>query len=499
MTRKRKASSADVFEGTVVPAESETGLRPSDDSGTVLLNRCRTYWQMAEWEKLGELAGEDLERYRERGRLAVLAAAGLAQLGEMERAREYALRAQEWGCNRAVLAQVLVGGAYNSLGRAASLLEDEDLAGQLFEQSVACVLPQDDAAVLGRSRNIQEKMRLGQLPDAMRSIGRELRHDPAPDHVRILDGQLARLERRIEELTPRPRTLPTILKNTARGTDRMPEAPLLVCGHHKVGTNFLLPVFREISETFSLPIWLKFYDPEPPRWQICLHQHSRLEGMTMPANFRGVHMVRHPMGLLHSATLYHERGKEPWLNVPMQRFTGETFWAVSSRDSYNVIKDPERSVHLKIDQLTVPPPPHARVHDFDSGYDFAGRTYAEMLRSFDTLEEKILFEMRCYSRAVLLDMLAFPADRRFMTVKLEDVTHDRAMQTLQPLVRHLGFGGEPAAQVLKIAAKNSQWNKGKTAHATTGVSLGWKDLFRGELGDAFHELFGWAEEALGYD
>lgn len=505
MTKKTRRSATasspapgTVFDGAMVPAERDAAEpRSAGDAG--LLERCRSYWQMAEWERLCALAETDLASHRDRAKLAALAAAGFAQAGDMARARELASQAQGWGCSPWVVAQLLAGGAYNSLARAASLCEEEDRARRLFESSIACVMPQADPAVLGRARNIQEKMRLGQLPGAVQAIGEALQDEPVGARLDALGAQLAQVERRLAELTPPALALPEILKTTARSTARQPEHPLLVCCHHKTGTNFLLPLFRAISEEFALPLWFKFYDPEPEQWRICLHQHSRLEGMDLPANFRGLHMVRHPMGLIQSAALYHERAREPWLNIPMQRFTGTTFWALSSRDCYNIIKDPKTPVEEKTAILRAAPPPHARVHDFDSGYDFAGRTYAEMLKSFETPEERLLFEMRCYSHAVILDMLAFSGDRRFLALKLEEVSHDTGMRDLQTMVRHLGFSGPPAARVLEIAAENCLWKTGPSRHATTGVSDSWEPLFQGTLLEEFRHLFGWAEQALGYD
>jgi len=276
---------------------------------------------------------------------------------------------------------------------------------------------------------------------------------------------------------------------------------VLACCHHKAGTHFLMPLVRDLAREFALPLWFKFYDPEPPHWRICLHQHSRIEDMALPAGYRGVHMVRHPMGLIYSAMLYHERGSEPWLHVPMERFTGATFWAVSSRRSYDVIKSEAVGKDRKIAQLAVDPDPLARVQVFDSGYDFSGRTYVEMLQSFDSIEEKLLFEMRTYSRAVILDMLTFSRYPSFLRVKLEDVSHDRNMQAVQIMLDHLGFSGPPMSRMLKLASRHCLWNRNtsRIKHATTGVSEIWREAFTGKVLTEFRSLFGLAEVELGYD
>lgn len=139
----------------------------------ILLERSRGHWQLGEWEALTALADHPLERHPERAKLSLLAAVGFAQSGDMTQARRLARQAQSWGCARELLARVLIGGVYNSLGRAASLTMDDARAAGFFEASVATVSPRVDAKVLGRARDIHEKARLGQLPEAAKLMKAE--------------------------------------------------------------------------------------------------------------------------------------------------------------------------------------------------------------------------------------------------------------------------------------------------------------------------------------
>lgn len=171
----------------------EGGDRPDD-----LLERARAHWQMGDWPALAALWERPLDTHPDRARLALLAAVGSAQLGRMDEARRAARQAQLWGCERELLARVLIGGVHNSLGRVASLHEDEPRALRHFEASVATVSPRADAAVLGRARNIHEKARLGQLPEAAKLVGAA--HDALRRENRLSDNQAKILASQIQIL-----------------------------------------------------------------------------------------------------------------------------------------------------------------------------------------------------------------------------------------------------------------------------------------------------------
>jgi hypothetical protein len=138
---------------------------------------------------------------------------------------------------------------------------------------------------------------------------------------------------------------------------------------------------------------------------------------------------------------------------------------------------------------------------YESPYELKGKTYREFLVGLESTAEKLLFEMRSYSRGVIYDMLSFPADRRFYSIKLEDISRDPQMTSLENAFIHLNFEGNDLSRCLDIASQNCLWKigmKGIETHATTGMSEDWRDAFTGDVEREYRKLFGWAEEGLGY-
>lgn len=141
-----------------------TQQKPPDTAR--LLNRSRTAWELGDWAALVALADQDLEQEGERAKLALLAAVGLAQTGQLEEARSYARMARGWGCPPVLMTRFLAGGGLNSLGRAAALSERPDAASRYFEASINTADPGAEASLLGRAREINETIALGLLPEA---------------------------------------------------------------------------------------------------------------------------------------------------------------------------------------------------------------------------------------------------------------------------------------------------------------------------------------------
>ncbi|WP_158971867.1 FkbM family methyltransferase [Chachezhania sediminis] len=167
-----------------------TGMTGAASPAAALLDRSRAAWEVGDWAALARLTGQPLERMTDdtgreagrasgrdsaRARLAALAAVGLAQQGDLDEARRYATLARDWGCPADLLARILMGGALNSLGRAASLMGEKEQALEYFEASIATVNPRADAALLGRTRAVAQQADLGLLTEAVGIIGPALR------------------------------------------------------------------------------------------------------------------------------------------------------------------------------------------------------------------------------------------------------------------------------------------------------------------------------------
>ena len=162
-----------------------------------------------------------------------------------------------------------------------------------------------------------------------------------------------------------------------------------------------------------------------------------------------MHVVRHPCSLIYSATLYHQTSKERWLHLP--------------RDNFN------------------------------------GKTYAEVLNSFETLEQKLIFEMENHSKTVIEDMLDIARDQRFFNIKLENISNDSTMQDLCDGFRFLGLSKVEIEDWLTIARRHCLWNmKELPSHSTTGVSEDWEKHFKGKIYERYKSIFTDSEVRLGY-
>ena len=136
----------------------ETHFYPYDEN---LLERARTQWQFGDWESLAALKREELQHHPDRAKLALLVAAGLTQTGEVASARQFTRLAQDWGCCKKLISQILIAGVYNSLGRAAAVIGQEPRALNYFHRSVALGTPGTETRLLTQARVTQQIAQLG--------------------------------------------------------------------------------------------------------------------------------------------------------------------------------------------------------------------------------------------------------------------------------------------------------------------------------------------------
>jgi len=207
MSRLRKR--ADLKPGTAQPPTSQAGSGPApargedpadasgetpalaqaaDDPG--LLDRAYTQWQFGDWENLAGLATAGLERHPDRAKLALLVACACQQLGDPRTARRFATQAKDWGCEPGHIAQLLVAGVYNTLGRAALLNQDSLGALKHFHDAVSGV--KGEARLVCEARLAREAGRLEQpsraacAPAGQKEAAAGPRPNPAPSAA---DGQ----------------------------------------------------------------------------------------------------------------------------------------------------------------------------------------------------------------------------------------------------------------------------------------------------------------------
>jgi len=147
-----RSSSATKDEMAIFTAEHARTIVPYDEN---LLGRAKTQWQSGDWQSLVAIDYNDLEHHPDRAKLALLAAAGHAQLGDMATARQLFELANDWGCSKRLIAQILIAGVHNNLGRAAASSSQEARAIEHFQRSVAISDPNSDQKLLSKIRIIE--------------------------------------------------------------------------------------------------------------------------------------------------------------------------------------------------------------------------------------------------------------------------------------------------------------------------------------------------------
>ena len=122
---------------------------PQDEN---LLERSRIQWQFGEWEKLTMLERASLQHHPDRAKLALLAAAGHLQQGNSQTARQFTRLAQDWGCSKKLISQILISGVHNTLGKAASANRQQSLALRHFERAITVASAGGDIKLLTQAR-----------------------------------------------------------------------------------------------------------------------------------------------------------------------------------------------------------------------------------------------------------------------------------------------------------------------------------------------------------
>ena len=147
-------------EFTNLSSEALTSVLAYDEN---LLERSRTQWQFGDWASLAALDRDTLQHHPDRAKLAILAAAGHAQQGGSESARQFVSLAQQWGCPSNIIAGVMVAGVYNHIGRASALSGDQTRSLRHFEAAVALGSPHSDHRLLARGRVQEQEAQLHYL------------------------------------------------------------------------------------------------------------------------------------------------------------------------------------------------------------------------------------------------------------------------------------------------------------------------------------------------
>lgn len=145
----------------VIEVVPEQTLVPYDEN---LLERARTQWQFGDWKSLAQLGRDTLQHHPDRAKLALLAAAGRLQTGQDAEAKAYIRLAQDWGCSKKLISQILIAGVYNSLGRFAVIANQQTRALQHFENAIQIGTPGADRRLITQARINEQHSQLGLPP-----------------------------------------------------------------------------------------------------------------------------------------------------------------------------------------------------------------------------------------------------------------------------------------------------------------------------------------------
>lgn len=148
---------ADAFTGDAVQ-DSTAQLVPYDEN---LLERSSEQWQFGDWQSLAALQRDTLQHHPDRAKLALLAAGAQQQLGNMMTARQFTRLAQDWGCSKKMISQVLIAGVHNTLGRATAITGRSQQTLAHFQNAVKIAAPGADSRLLAQVRVREELRQLG--------------------------------------------------------------------------------------------------------------------------------------------------------------------------------------------------------------------------------------------------------------------------------------------------------------------------------------------------
>lgn len=199
-------AAVNVVADTVAESVTDTSISPdrSDMSLTEmvpydehLLERSLTHWQFGDWGMLAKLERDVLRHHPDRAKLALLVAAGHQQLGNVTATRQLAGLAQDWGCSKKLISQVLIAGVHNTLGRASAIEGSQSRSLGHFEKAIAIASPGADTLLLiqARARGELEQLGLPGLSDSL-SSSREI---TSPLHAHELNKSMQHLAEQVQK------------------------------------------------------------------------------------------------------------------------------------------------------------------------------------------------------------------------------------------------------------------------------------------------------------
>ncbi len=146
---------------------------PDSRDAEMSLEAIQDCWRRAAWRGLAAREIESLGDNKDRARIAALIADAASRTGNDTKARQALNLALGWGLAPRIAAQILVSGAYNTLGRIALLRKDETAWKKHFASAMS-VIGVEETDVAGHERSVREMADLGLFPDAAEFLNKEI-------------------------------------------------------------------------------------------------------------------------------------------------------------------------------------------------------------------------------------------------------------------------------------------------------------------------------------
>lgn len=227
---------------------------------------------------------------------------------------------------------------------------------------------------------------------------------------------------------------------------------ILVGTHHKAGTMWMFKIFAGVCKRFGWELRRRESGQIPAQFDVFFDSHSNFGPARRQWNYRGLHMVRDPRDVIVSGCFYHQKSHEAWLH--------------------------------------------------EGRPELGGLSYQQKINSYESLDDRILFEMEHAGMFSVQEMLAWDYnDASFFEVKYEDLMADSDLQLFHQVYSFLGFPGQNIPRMLEISYRNCLFSgrlKNST-HIRSGKARQWEKHFAAAHRARFLELFGDALQRLGYE
>lgn len=226
---------------------------------------------------------------------------------------------------------------------------------------------------------------------------------------------------------------------------------ILIGTHHKTGVGLMNQIFGIIGQNYNLTRYIGD-GANSYHFDIFHLWHSNFDFNIIDFDYRGLHIIRDPRDVIVSGMFYHQKADEKWLDEPNDKFDG--------------------------------------------------KSYREMIKGFDSIDDKITFEMENRAKETIDDMISWDYDKvNFYETKLETLMTDYDLFEFHKIFTHLGFPGKHIPYLLKIAYKRSIFSGNLKGHhhVRSGKTSQYKEYFKPEHKERFIELFGDVLIKLGYE